>query len=422
MSFEKIAVLGLGYIGLPTAAIFALHGIEVVGVDVNQDTIDTINRGEIHIVEPDLESIVRKAVGSGHLRATRTVEPADAFLIAVPTPFKKIHDSLPQPDLSFVKSAALSISVVLKKGDLVVLESTCPVGATNEILSLLKKERPDLSFPGEASEISDVNIAYCPERVLPGQVVRELVSNDRIMGGVSKVCAQRAVELYSSFVTGECIVTNAKTAEMAKLTENACRDSQIAFANELSILCDSMGIDVWELISLANRHPRINILNPGPGVGGHCIAVDPWFIISALPEQSNLIHTARNVNIGKTNWVIDKVKVHALDLAVEKGKSIDDLKVAYLGLTFKADIDDLRESPSTHIVSELSKTLKNYCCVEPNISESEVFPLVSLDYAIGQADLLVVLVGHRDFITQRQQILNADADSIDFCGALRISQ
>ena len=422
MSFEKISVLGLGYIGLPTAAIFALHGIEVVGVDVNQDIIDTINRGEIHIVEPDLESIVRKAVGSGHLRATRTVELADAFLIAVPTPFKKRHDSLPQPDLSFVKSAALSISVVLKKGDLVVLESTCPVGATNEILSLLKKERPDLSFPDETSEVSDVNIAYCPERVLPGQVVRELVSNDRIMGGISKVCAKRAVELYSSFVTGECVVTNAKTAEMAKLTENACRDSQIAFANELSILCDSMGIDVWELISLANRHPRINILNPGPGVGGHCIAVDPWFIISALPEQSNLIHTARNVNVEKTNWVIDKVKVHALDLAVEKGKSIDDLKVAYLGLAFKADIDDLRESPSTHIVLELSKTLKNYCCVEPNISESEVFPLVSLDYAIGQADLLVVLVGHQDFINRRQQILNAVAVSLDFCGALRVLQ
>ncbi|MDA8649049.1 UDP-N-acetyl-D-mannosamine dehydrogenase [Alphaproteobacteria bacterium] len=419
MSFEKISVLGLGYIGLPTAAMFALGGVEVVGVDVNQEVIDTINRGQVHIVEPDLEEIIKRVVASGHLRATKVIEPSDAFLLAVPTPFKTMQDSLPQPDLSFVKAAARSIAVVLKRGDLVILESTCPVGTTNEILALLKKQRPDLSFPDENSDRSDINIAYCPERVLPGHIVKELVSNDRIIGGVSEVCAERAVDLYSLFVAGQCIVTNAKTAEMAKLTENACRDSQIAFANELSILCDNLGIDVWELITLANRHPRINILNPGPGVGGHCIAVDPWFIISALPQQSKLMHTARNVNIEKTNWVISQIKSHALDLAAEKHKLIDDLKVAYLGLAFKADIDDLRESPSVKIVLELSKTLKNYCCVEPNIAESEFFDLVSLDTAIAQSDLLVVLVGHREFIFQKQQILNAVGDALDFCGALR---
>lgn len=420
MSFEKISVLGLGYIGLPTAAMFALEGVEVVGVDVNKEVIDTINRGQIHIVEPDLQEIIKKVVASGYLRATNVIEPADAFLIAVPTPFITTQDSLPKPDLSFVKAAALSIAGVLKKGDLIIVESTCPVGATNEILVLLKEQRPDLAFPDENSVSSDINIAYCPERVLPGHVVKELVSNDRIVGGVSKICAVRAVDLYSVFVSGQCIVTNAKTAEMAKLTENACRDSQIAFANELSILCDELEIDVWELISLANRHPRINILNPGPGVGGHCIAVDPWFIISALPQQSKLMHTSRNVNVEKTNWVIGQIKAHALDLAVEKDKLIDDLKLAYLGLAFKADIDDLRESPSVNIVTELSKTLKNYCCVEPNITESDTFPLVSLDTAVAESDLLVVLVGHREFILQRHQILNANGGSLDFCGALRL--
>jgi UDP-N-acetyl-D-mannosaminuronic acid dehydrogenase len=285
MPFNTISVIGLGYIGLPTAAMFASRKIKVIGVDVNQHAVDTINRGEIHIVEPELDSLVHAAVAEGYLKASTTPEAADAFLIAVPTPFKssvnKGSDSeIPVPDLSYIKSAAEAIATVLKKGDLVILESTSPVGATEQMAEWLAEARSDLSFPQHAGEKADVNVAHCPERVLPGHVVRELVANDRVIGGMTAKCSERAIELYKTFVEGECLTTNARTAEMAKLTENSCRDVQIAFANELSIICDKLDIDVWELISLANRHPRINILQPGPGVGGHCIAVDPWFIVS----------------------------------------------------------------------------------------------------------------------------------------------
>ena len=307
MSFETISVIGLGYIGLPTAAMFASRKKKVIGVDVNQHAIDTINRGEIHIVEPDLDMIVHAAVNEGYLKATLTPEPADAFLIAVPTPFKDSDSEIPEPDLKYIKSAANAIAPVLKKGDLVILESTSPVGATEQMAAWLADIRGDLSFPQDAGDEADVNVAHCPERVLPGHVVRELVENDRVIGGMSSKCSERAVELYKTFVIGECVVTNARTAEMAKLTENSCRDVQIAFANELSIICDKLDINVWELISLANRHPRINILQPGPGVGGHCIAVDPWFLVDLDPKKANLIYKARQVNLDKEKWVINKI-------------------------------------------------------------------------------------------------------------------
>ena len=290
MSFNTISVVGLGYIGLPTAAMFASRKIKVIGVDVNQHAVDTINRGEIHIVEPDLDMIVHDAVTEGYLKATTTPEPADAFLIAVPTPFKNNDSAIPEPDLSYIKKASEAIAPVLKKGNLVILESTSPVGATEQMALWLAAARPDLTFPGPESSYTDtnidVNVAHCPERVLPGHVVRELVENDRVIGGITAKCSARSVELYKTFVQGECVITNARTAEMAKLTENSCRDVQIAFANELSIICDELNIDVWELISLANRHPRINILQPGPGVGGHCIAVDPWFLVSEFKKES----------------------------------------------------------------------------------------------------------------------------------------
>uniref|UniRef100_UPI0035A14F2F UDP-N-acetyl-D-mannosamine dehydrogenase n=1 Tax=Glaesserella sp. TaxID=2094731 RepID=UPI0035A14F2F len=294
--FNRISVIGLGYIGLPTAAAFALHGVNVIGVDVNQHTVDTINQGKIHIVEPELEVAVHLSVTNGRLIATLTPEPAEAFLIAVPTPFK--GDNY-EPDLSYIEAASRAIAPVLKKGNLVILESTSPVGATEQMAEWLAHIRPDLTFPQQAGEDSDIRIAHCPERVLPGQVMRELVENDRIIGGMTDKCAEQAVRLYKTFVKGDCIVTNSRTAEMCKLTENAFRDVNIAFANELSIICDRLGINVWELISLANRHPRVNILQPGCGVGGHCIAVDPWFIVNKTPDLAKLIHTARLVNDGK---------------------------------------------------------------------------------------------------------------------------
>jgi UDP-N-acetyl-D-mannosaminuronic acid dehydrogenase len=358
MSFETISVIGLGYIGLPTAAMFAAYGKNVIGVDVNQNAVDTINRGEIHIVEPDLDAIVHKAVTDGKLKAVLTPEPADAFLIAVPTPFlsSENKDDIPQPDLKYIQSAAKAIAPVLKNGDLVILESTSPVGATEQMAEWLAEYRADLTFPKTHGEESDIRIAHCPERVLPGHVVRELVENDRVIGGLTAKCSEQAVELYKAFVQGDCVITNARTAEMAKLTENSCRDVQIAFANELSIICDKLDIDVWELISLANRHPRINILQPGPGVGGHCIAVDPWFIVSKTPEQAQLIHTARKVNDAKPQWVVDKVKIAITDfLQINPEKTAKDVIIACFGLAFKADIDDLRESPALAI----SKSIAN---------------------------------------------------------------
>ena len=299
-TFNTVSVIGLGYIGLPTAAAFASRKVNVIGVDVNQHAVDTINKGDIHIVEPDLDMIVHAAVTEGFLKATTTPEPADAFLIAVPTPFKKSNDNH-EPDLSYIESASKAIASVLKKGDLVILESTSPVGATEQMAAWLAEARTDLTFPQTHGEDSDIRIAHCPERVLPGHVMRELVENDRVIGGMSTRCSEEAIALYKTFVAGECVVTNARTAEMAKLTENSCRDVQIAFANELSIICDELDIDVWELISLANRHPRINILQPGPGVGGHCIAVDPWFIVSKTPAMRRpllaLARTSRTVSI-----------------------------------------------------------------------------------------------------------------------------
>ncbi len=304
MSFATISVIGLGYIGLPTAAAFASRQKQVIGVDINQHAVDTINRGEIHIVEPDLASVVKTAVEGGFLRASTTPVEADAWLIAVPTPFKGDHE----PDMTYVESAARSIAPVLKKGALVILESTSPVGSTEKMAEWLAEMRPDLTFPQQVGELADVNIAYCPERVLPGQVMVELIKNDRVIGGMTPVCSARASELYKIFLEGECVVTNSRTAEMCKLTENSFRDVNIAFANELSLICADQGINVWELIRLANRHPRVNILQPGPGVGGHCIAVDPWFIVAQNPQQARLIRTAREVNDHKPFWVIDQVK------------------------------------------------------------------------------------------------------------------
>jgi UDP-N-acetyl-D-mannosaminuronic acid dehydrogenase len=408
MPFNTISVIGLGYIGLPTAAMFASRKIKVIGVDVNQHAVDTINRGEIHIVEPELDSLVHAAVTKGYLKATTTPEAADAFLIAVPTPFKSnLHKEsdleIPEPDLSYIKSAAEAIAIVLKKGDLVILESTSPVGATEQMAEWLAEARSDLTFPQHTGDNADVNVAHCPERVLPGHVVRELVENDRVIGGMTAKCSERAIELYKNFVKGDCVTTNARTAEMAKLTENSCRDVQIAFANELSIICDKLDIDVWELIALANRHPRINILQPGPGVGGHCIAVDPWFIVSKTPEQAQLIHTARKVNDAKPEWVINKVKIAIADfLQANPTKTAKDITIACYGLAFKPDIDDLRESPSLNITNKIVELHKGtVLAVEPNVDYfPEVYQgqeLVKLEVAYEKSDIHVMLVDHKEF-------------------------
>ena len=406
MSFNTISVVGLGYIGLPTAAMFASKEKKVIGVDVNQHAVDTINSGKIHIVEPELDVMVKKAVDGGFLKATTTPEPADAFLIAVPTPFLPVkdQDSIPEPDLSYIKSAAKAVAKVLKQGDLVILESTSPVGATEQMSDWLAEERSDLSFPQTHGEDSDIRIAHCPERVLPGHVVRELVENDRVIGGMTNKCSEASIEVYKTFVEGDCVVTNARTAEMAKLTENSSRDVSIAFANELSIICDKLDIDVWELINLANLHPRVNILQPGPGVGGHCIAVDPWFIISKTPNESRLIHTARQVNDHKPHWVIEKVKLAVAEfLSKNKNKTIKDVTASCFGLAFKPNIDDLRESPALNITNELATlNFGKLLAVEPNISSlpqslSEKVDLVSVSSALNQSDICLLLVDHAEF-------------------------
>jgi UDP-N-acetyl-D-mannosaminuronic acid dehydrogenase len=383
---------------------FAAYGKNVIGVDVNQHAVDTINRGEIHIIEPDLDAMVHKAVTDGKLKAVLTPETAEAFLIAVPTPFLPTENEseIPQPDLKYIQSAARAIAPVLKNGDLVILESTSPVGATEQMADWLSEYRTDLTFPKTHNEDSDIRIAHCPERVLPGHVVRELVENDRVIGGLTNKCSEQATELYKTFVQGDCVVTNARTAEMAKLTENSCRDVQIAFANELSIICDKLDIDVWELISLANRHPRINILQPGPGVGGHCIAVDPWFIVSKTPEQAKLIHTARKVNDSKPQWVLGKVKEAIGEYLIDNSdKTAKEVTIACFGLAFKADIDDLRESPAMAITEKLSSLFpKQVIAVEPNVSklgDNKTFELVSLEYARVNADIAVLLVSHKEF-------------------------
>ncbi|MCC2614886.1 UDP-N-acetyl-D-mannosamine dehydrogenase [Aestuariibacter halophilus] len=392
MAFEKVSVVGLGYIGLPTAAVIASRGIEVIGIDVSQRAVDTINQGKVHIVEPDLDMVVQAAVTMGKLRASLTPEPADAFMIAVPTPFKEGK----QPDLSYIQQAAEAIAPVLEKGNLVILESTSPVGATEQLASWLQGLRPDLSFPGQSGKSADMFVAHCPERVLPGRVLEELVSNDRIIGGMSPACSAKAIELYKTFVRGDCIQTNARTAEMAKLTENSFRDVNIAFANELSIICDELKINVWELIRLANRHPRVNILSPGPGVGGHCIAVDPWFIVDSAPQSARMIRTAREINDAKPGYVIQQVK-----------KAADEFKrpvIACLGLAFKPDIDDLRESPALDITRQLADMdIGEVLAVEPNITalpaslEKTDVALVGLEEALSRANVLVVLVDHKPF-------------------------
>lgn len=391
-SIKRVAMVGLGYIGLPTAALMASRGLEVIGVDVNQSTVDTINAGNVHIVEPDLDIVVRSTVTTGNLRATTVMEKADAFLVAVPTPFKDDH----VPDLKYIESAASMIAPVLEKGNLVILESTSPVGTTEKLAAWLAEARPDLTFPQQSGEGADIQVAHCPERVLPGYVLQELVSNDRIIGGMGQKSIDKATALYKRFVKGNCIPTNARTAEMAKLTENAFRDTNIAFANELSLLCKRLEIDVWELISLANRHPRVNILQPGPGVGGHCIAVDPWFIVDSAPDLARMVRTAREVNDSKPLSVVSDIE--------KKAAKFKNPKIACFGAAFKANIDDLRESPAVQIVQLLSENIEaEVLLVEPNISslpdtlKNSGVTLVSTETALQEADIVVGLVDHDEF-------------------------
>lgn len=402
-----VSVVGLGYIGLPAAAMFASRRVKVIGIDVNQHAIDTINKGKIHIVEPELDLLVHAAVTEGYLRATNSPEPADAFIIAVPTPFKGDYE----PDLSYIKAAATSIAPVLKKGDVIILESTSPVGTTEKMVDWLAEARSDLKFPKCATDIPDVHVAYCPERVLPGHVVRELVQNDRIIGGMTAICSQRAVDVYRVFVDGELLVTDARTAEMSKLTENAFRDANIAFANELSLICDRLNINVWELIKLANHHPRVKILQPGPGVGGHCIAVDPWFIVHSAPDVAKLIRQARETNNSKPRWVEGKVTEAIRQVAASQEIAETDVKIACFGLAFKANIDDLRESPSLDIVYTLAKDYRGQIvAVEPNITEvpkslKELgVQLYDIGTAIESCHVIVMLVDHAEFLEIKPEL------------------
>ncbi|MEP7349960.1 MAG: UDP-N-acetyl-D-mannosamine dehydrogenase [Sphingorhabdus sp.] len=387
-----VCVLGLGYIGLPTAAVIARSGCKVLGVDVNAGVVDTINRGEIHIEEVDLEGLVQGVVARKMLRASTMVEKADVFVIAVPTPF----DHKQAPDISYVLAAATNIAAVLKTGDTIILESTSPVGTTDQVRDLIAKLRPDLKIPGIASETPDVSIAYCPERVLPGRILEELTNNDRSIGGITPRCARKALTFYKRFVRGECITTDARSAEMTKLVENAFRDVNIAFANELSIVADHMGLDVWEVIRLANRHPRVNILQPGPGVGGHCIAVDPWFIVHGAPDQSPLIRTARQVNDGKVDHVIARASA-----MIDADPS---LVIGCLGLAFKANIDDFRESPAKKVASELARRFgARIRIVEPYAAELPAefagtgAKLIDIDSSLLDCDMLITLVDHDAF-------------------------
>ena len=396
--FKHICVIGLGYIGLPTAATFAAHGVKVTGVDVNQHAVDMINQGKVHIVEPDLDALVKVVVAKGMLSAQTAPVAADAYIVAVPTPFKDDH----QPDLKYIEAASKALAPYLKSGNLVILESTSPVGATEEMSAWLAEARPDLTFPEQAGEQADILVAYCPERVLPGKVLQELISNDRIIGGMNHLSSKASCDLYKTFVQGACIETNARTAEMCKLTENSFRDVNIAFANELSVICDKLDINVWELIALANRHPRVNILQPGPGVGGHCIAVDPWFIVAKTPEQARLIRTAREVNDAKPEWVIDQVKIKIAEfLQQNPEKTIKDVTVACYGLAFKPNIDDLRESPALEITKKLAEQGLNILAIEPNISElphglPNNITLISIEEN-QQADIHLMLVDHNKF-------------------------
>ena len=408
---NSVCVVGLGYIGLPTAAIIASRGVPVIGVDVNARAVETINAGGVHIVEPDLDIAVRSTVSSGLLTATTEPQPAGVFVIAVPTPLQDDKS----PDVSKVKAAALAIAPVLEAGNLVLLESTSPVGTTEQLVSWLTEARPDLRLPAADQPEADVRVAYCPERVLPGRVMQELITNDRIIGGISRFCAERAAEFYQLFVSGDLHRTDARTAEMVKLTENSFRDVNIAFANELSLICDRLGVNPWELIELANFHPRVNILNPGPGVGGHCIAVDPWFLVDSAPRQARLIRTSREVNDSKPAWVVEQARGAAARLEAPA--------IACLGLAFKANIDDLRESPAIEIVESLADAgIGQLLVVEPNIDAlpqsldaRDGVELVSLEGALSRANVLLVLVDHREFSDLR----HVDRDRyqiIDTCG------
>src|SRR6056297_202153 len=399
-NIKEICVLGLGYIGLPSAALLANRGYRVYGVDVVENVVSTINSGNIHIVEPDLDTFVRSAVQSGALTADIHPHEADVFIIAVPTPFKAGH----VPDLSYVEQAAGTIVPYVKPGNMVILESTSPVGTTERVQDIL-------SSNGISADT--VSIAHCPERVLPGKIMIELTENDRIVGGVNQKATDQVAASYESFVTGEVLKTDARSAELSKLVENSSRDVQIAFANELSMICDKYSIDVWEVIRLANRHPRVNILKPGPGVGGHCIAVDPWFIIDSAPEESLLIRSAREVNSAKTKWVIEKVKNSCLRFERDNGETP---KVACMGLAYKADIDDLRESPALDIVTELQREGVNVMVVEPNIESHSGFSLVSVEEAVKSADIMVFLVNHKEFYRMQAQLRT---EVLDFCGVTK---
>lgn len=393
--FNTICVIGLGYVGLPTAAVFASRGVDVLGVDTNETTVGLINDGKVHIVEPDLDIMVNGAVATGRLKAATTPAPADAFIIAVPTPFKEKH----KPDLGYVEAAARSLAPVLKKGDLVIIESTSPVGTTQEMTRWLSEERPDLTFPNgeyDSEDEFDIFVAHSPERVLPGRVLIELTDNDRVIGGMTKRCSERSAALYAIAVNGKCLLTTAATAELVKLTENAYRDVNIAFANEISQVADHLGINVWEAIDLANHHPRVNILQPGPGVGGHCIAVDPWFIVDSAPEQTPLIQAARSVNDGKSGHVVKSV--------LEACQAFNQPTIACLGLSYKPDIDDLRESPAVDISAQLASLETPTLIVEPHIQElpkslknKPATELCHLDTALEKADILVLLVDHKVF-------------------------
>jgi len=401
-----VSVIGLGYIGLPTAAILTSKGVNVVGVDVNQHAVDIINQGKIHIVEPELDVLVSKAIEKGLLKAAIEPEKADVFMVAVPTPFKGNYE----PDLSYIKSAAKAIAPVLKKGDLVILESTSPVGSTEKMMEWMKAERPDLSFPkyGDNDSEYDIAVAHCPERVLPGYVIQELVENDRIIGGVTTQCAEQARDLYKIFVEADCLITDCRTAELSKLVENSFRDVNIAFANELSLICDKLDINVWEMIKLANRHPRVNVLQPGPGVGGHCIAVDPWFIVDSAPDEAKLIRTARLVNDAKPSFILNKID----NVVTTIGKNKSELIIACLGLAFKPDIDDLRESPALNIAQKVGLMgFGKVLLVEPNIDQiPEGFEsnaeMASIEESLKVSDIVMLLVDHSQFKTMNLNLLS----------------
>ena len=395
--------MGLGYIGLPTAIIAAKHGVEVVGVDINPKVVEKTNRGELHIVEPGLQQILQEVVKAGRLKAISKPEQSDVYLMVVPTPFKGDH----QPDISFVESATRMVVPLLKEGDLFIIESTSPVGTTDKMAALIYELRPELK--------GKIYVAYCPERVLPGNVIHELVHNDRVIGGIDEASTRRAKEFYALFVKGTLHETNCRTAEMCKLTENASRDAQIAFANELSLICDKAGINVWELISLANKHPRVNILQPGCGVGGHCIAVDPYFIASEFPKESQLISTARKVNNHKAEWCAEKVKNAMLQFELHNNRKP---VVAMMGLAFKPNIDDLRESPAKFITTRVMQNYNNaeILVVEPNIVSHNVFKLTDYREAYQRADIVVFLTAHDVFKTLEW---SDDKVILDFCGIFK---